>query len=66
VGNGLDSWFKSNVGWRLGDCKRIAFWEERWIDTMPLKIVFLSLFAFSMQQQRTISDIGAWHASEWR
>ncbi|GAU48580.1 hypothetical protein TSUD_369510 [Trifolium subterraneum] len=43
-------WFPKNVSSILGNGKRIVFWKEKWIGTVPLQELFPNLFAKESNQ----------------
>ncbi|MCH79323.1 LINE-1 reverse transcriptase like [Trifolium medium] len=59
-------WFELGVDRVLGDGNSTSFWNVVWVGTQPLALAFPRLFAISVQQNMTLSQMGGVEAKGWR
>jgi hypothetical protein len=58
-------WFANNVSIKLGKGTEVSFWKEKWIGPTPLRVLYPSLYAESMQPESNISTMGKWTSDNW-
>lgn len=62
-------WFKNLIetsfNASLGDDHRIKFWEDIWVQNLPLRDKFPHLYNISIQQSHLICELGVWDGNEW-
>jgi len=59
----LEGWgrsFDDALLWRIGDGKRICFWEDNWVSCDALKCVFSRLFSLSTSKAFKLVEFGGW------
>jgi hypothetical protein len=49
---------KMGYKWRIGDGKRVRFWEDQWFGTCSLAIQFWEIYSINNEQGKTIKE--AW------
>jgi len=57
--------FEDRGRWEVGDGKDIRFWEDKWVDNVPLMHKFPRLFSISLFTGRTLSQVGVWSNNNW-
>ncbi|GAU44838.1 hypothetical protein TSUD_280390 [Trifolium subterraneum] len=60
------NWFSNNISSNFGDGNDIAFWNEKWIDTAPLRVLFSSLYTKTAYPHGLISNMGSWEHDMWK
>jgi hypothetical protein len=68
LGTRMDSqsnWFAEGVTKRIGNGTTISFWFDLWLDGVPLRIRYQSLFQVSDQCLDNVVDMGRWVRGEW-
>ena len=67
ISNGLHS-FKDFIQLRVGKGNKTRFWEDFWIGTYPLYIVFPRLYQLTRDQNTPIASVASWnsyHSISW-
>lgn len=59
--------FEDNVTWRLGDGKRIKFWEDKWLHSEATEIKFTRLFSITIDNNTNtnLSQMRSWINDIW-
>ncbi|MCI05881.1 cytochrome P450, partial [Trifolium medium] len=58
-------WFSEGVFKRIGNGILTSFWFDPWVDSVPLRIRYQSLFQASDQCLDIVADMGNWVRGEW-
>jgi len=64
----LEEWgndFEDRGRWEVGDGKEIRFWEDKWVDNVPLKHKFPRLFSISLNTGHHLTQVGIWSNNSW-
>ncbi|KAE8687812.1 Beta-adaptin-like protein A [Hibiscus syriacus] len=56
---------RSNTKTQLGSGKSISFWNDFWVNNLPLKIQFPRIFALSNNKRGKVADFGCFDANGW-
>jgi len=66
-GEGEDvSWFQETLLWKLGFEDKVRFWEDNWLGGIHnICSLYPRLFALSLDQGRTVGEVGVWEDSIW-
>jgi hypothetical protein len=48
---------KFGYRWKIGDGKKVRFWEDTWFGSSPLAVQFFPLYALSNEQGKTIHQV---------
>ena len=51
--------------WKIGSGTRIKFWEDKWLDDMPLMPSYPRLYANSNNKHVTLWEVGQWRENKW-
>ncbi|XP_057456479.1 uncharacterized protein LOC130747526 [Lotus japonicus] len=65
-GNNEGAWFDQNLRLKLGDRRRVKFWQDVWVGQERLKDKFVRFYHLSMQQQASVFDMGYWDNGSWK
>lgn len=49
--------FKSHISYNVGNGKRIAFWEDIWCTSQPLKNSFPLLFEITIKKESSVEEL---------
>ncbi|XP_068466007.1 uncharacterized protein [Phaseolus vulgaris] len=63
---GGKGWFQEELGWEIGCGDKAKFWEDVWIGSVDLKSLFPRLYSLSLNQGKTVGEMGVWDGTEWR
>ncbi|MCH90423.1 putative ribonuclease H protein, partial [Trifolium medium] len=58
-------WFSEGVTKRIGNGYSTSFWFDAWVDGVPLRTRYQSLFQVSDQCLDRVVDMGSWVSGEW-
>jgi len=61
-----ESWFNKQVSWKVGNRKDICFWDDPWLDVVPLKQKYPMLLFISEDKYKSIQQVGLWEESTWK
>jgi len=64
----LEGWgndFEGRGRWEVWDGKEIRFWEDNWLENIPLLHKFPRLFSISLDTDCTLSQVGVWNNNIW-
>jgi len=65
-GEGVEEgWFQSVVQWKAGFGDKVKFWEDAWLGRNKLINLYPRLFSLSLDQGRTMGEVGVWEWSVW-
>ena len=59
-------WFGKATGWKAGDGSRVKLWEDVWLQSSSLKSMFPRLYSLSLDQGKTVGEVGTWEEGRWR
>jgi len=51
-------WFDQNFEWKICTGSRFMFWEDTWLGTLPLYIMFPKLYRNSIIKDKPIREFG--------
>ena len=60
-----EGWFQKSVAWKIGSGDKVRFWEDAWVENKKLKTLFPRLFSVSLDQGKTVAEVGSWEDLEW-
>jgi len=60
-----EGWFPKHVAWKVGSGDKVRFWEDTWVENKRLKTLFPRLFSVSLDQRKTMVEVGSWEDSDW-
>ncbi|GAU12686.1 hypothetical protein TSUD_121780 [Trifolium subterraneum] len=63
--NFKSDWFSEWVTKRVGNGTMTSFWFDPWVDGVPLRVRYQSLFQASDQCLDRVVDMGNWAMGEW-
>jgi len=59
-------WFQEGLLWKVGSGDKVRFWEDNWIGgSHILSSMYPRLYALSLDQGRTVGEVGVWAESTW-
>jgi hypothetical protein len=63
--NSHSDWFSEGVTKRVGNGTTTSFWFDPWVDGVPLRVRYQSLFQASDQCLDRVVDMGNWAMGDW-
>jgi len=54
------NWFEGRIRWKLGNGRRIRFWEDKWVGNLQLKQKFPRLHFLSPNKESAVCEEGKW------
>jgi len=61
-----EGWFGKATWWKVGDGSRVKLWEDVWLQSSSLKSMFPRLYSLSLDQGKTVGEVGTWEEGRWR
>jgi len=58
-------WFQKSIAWKIGSGDKVSFWEDAWLDDIKLRSLFPRLFSISLDEGKTVGEVGYWEDSGW-